>query len=155
MAEPHGFTWIERPALAALARPGSVDDFHWLRQNGLPVLLSLSEEPPRRDWVNDAGLMVVHEPIEDFEAPTQEQLARCVAVIDRANEQQMGVAVHCAAGLGRTGTVLAAYLVAHGLSARDATRTSVVFPDPLGPTRPTTSPARTPIEASRSAARSP
>ena len=31
----------------------------------------------------------------------------------------MGVAIHCAAGLGRTGTVLAAFFVAGGLS-RDA-----------------------------------
>jgi atypical dual specificity phosphatase len=32
----------------------------------------------------------------------------------------MGVAVHCGAGLGRTGTVLAAYLVAGGEEARAA-----------------------------------
>ena len=32
----------------------------------------------------------------------------------------MAVAIHCAAGLGRTGTVLAAYFVAKGLSAREA-----------------------------------
>ena len=32
----------------------------------------------------------------------------------------MGVAVHCTAGKGRTGTVLAAYFVNAGLSAREA-----------------------------------
>ena len=32
----------------------------------------------------------------------------------------MGVAVHCLAGRGRTGTVLAAYFVHRGLSAREA-----------------------------------
>src|SRR5438105_2249314 len=35
-----------------------------------------------------------------------------------------------------------------GRSARDATRISVVFPDPLGPTSPTTSPADACIETS-------
>jgi protein-tyrosine phosphatase len=38
----------------------------------------------------------------------------------RANERQMGVAVHCGAGLGRTGVVLACYFVSKGLNAPNA-----------------------------------
>jgi len=49
-----------------------------------------------------------------------EQLDRCVSVIRRAKEHEMGVAVHCGAGLGRTGVVLAAYFVDGGLSAQNA-----------------------------------
>ena len=58
MPAPHGFTWIKRPLLAALARPGDAADLAWLRRHGIQVLLSLTEEPMRRDWVNDAGLML-------------------------------------------------------------------------------------------------
>ncbi|HEY8504425.1 MAG TPA: dual specificity protein phosphatase family protein, partial [Gemmataceae bacterium] len=72
------------------------------------------------DWVEDAGLLVVHVPVPDMEAPTPEQLARCVSAIRKANEAGMGVAVHCTAGLGRTGSILAAYLVSKGLSAEEA-----------------------------------
>ena len=120
MPAPFGFSWIKRPLLAALARPTSKDDLEWLRQQGIQVLLSLTEDPIRRDWVNDAGLMVVHEPIMDMEAPTLDQLVRCVLVIERAHEQNLGVAVHCTAGMGRTGTILAGYLVRQGISAADA-----------------------------------
>jgi atypical dual specificity phosphatase len=120
MPVPHGFTWIEKPLLAALARPSEPEDYAWLREQGVELLLCLTEERPRRDWVEEANLLVFHEPVEDMEAPTQEQLERCVSAILRANERNMGVAVHCEAGMGRTGTVLAAYFVARGMSAAEA-----------------------------------
>jgi atypical dual specificity phosphatase len=120
MPPPHGFSWIDKPLLAGLAHPESEEDLEWLRKNGIEILMSLTEEPVRRDWVNNAGLLVVHEPMVDMEAPPLEQLNRCVATIERARANKMGVAVHCGAGLGRTGVVLAAYLIYKGASAREA-----------------------------------
>jgi atypical dual specificity phosphatase len=120
MSAPSGFSWIEKPLLAAMARPSDPEELIWLREQGIEVLLSLTEEKPRRDWIEGAGLLVYHEPLEDMEAPSQEQLDRCVSAILRANERKMGVAVHCGAGLGRTGVVIAAYFVARGLSAANA-----------------------------------
>jgi atypical dual specificity phosphatase len=117
MSTPPGFTWIDKPLLAALAEPESADDLLWLRQQGIDLLISLTEDRPRRDWVDEAGLLVFHVPMVDMEAPSQAQLDRCVSAIERAAQRQMGVAVHCTAGLGRTGTVLAAYFVAGGMSA--------------------------------------
>jgi atypical dual specificity phosphatase len=43
-----------------------------------------------------------------------------VSAVLRATEKGMGVAVHCGAGLGRTGVVLAGYFVAKGMSASNA-----------------------------------
>jgi atypical dual specificity phosphatase len=120
MSQPAGFSWIDKPLLAAMACPESPEEFAWLRLHGIDVILSLTEDPPRRDWVNNAGLLVFHVPVEDMEAPTQEQLDRCISAIERANQRNMGVAVHCGAGLGRTGVIVACHFVSKGLSARDA-----------------------------------
>ena len=76
MPQPPGFSWIEKPLLAAMARPEGPEDLEWLRRQEIELLMSLTEDPPRRDWVNSAGLLLVHEPMTDMEAPPQEQLDR-------------------------------------------------------------------------------
>jgi atypical dual specificity phosphatase len=120
MSQPHGFTWVEQPLLAAMGRPDSLEELQWLRLQGIEILISLTEDPPRRQWVNEAGLMLVHVPVVDMEAPTQDDLDRCVTTIRRAHERQMGVAVHCGAGLGRTGVILACYFVTKDMGAKNA-----------------------------------
>jgi atypical dual specificity phosphatase len=120
MSAPYGFTWVEKPLLAALARPSELEDFTWLRGQGIEVLVSLTEDPPRKDWADAAGLLVFHEPLQDMEAPEQDQLERAVSAVLRATDRGMGVAVHCGAGLGRTGVVLAGYFVKKGLTASNA-----------------------------------
>jgi len=120
MPQPYGFSWVTEPLVAAMAHPESEEELEWLRKHGIEVLISLTEDPPRHDWVEGAGLLLVHVPVTDMEAPTLEQLETCVSAIERANANKMGVAVHCGAGLGRTGVVLAAYFVQQGTSAREA-----------------------------------
>jgi atypical dual specificity phosphatase len=120
MAPPPGFSWVEKPLLAALAAPEAPEDLLWLRQQGIELLISLTEDRPRRDWVDDAGLLLFHEPMIDMEAPSQEQLDRVVSAMERAIDRGMAVAVHCTAGLGRSGTVLACYLIARGQTAQNA-----------------------------------
>jgi atypical dual specificity phosphatase len=120
MPPPAGFSWIDKPLLAGMGAPHSAEDLAWLREHGIELLISLTEDPPRRNWINEAGLMLLHVPVEDLTPPTQQQLDHIVAAVKKANHHNLGVGIHCGAGLGRTGTVLACCLVAGGLNAKNA-----------------------------------
>ena len=120
MPHPYFFSWVESPLLAASGLPVALEELTWLRGEGIDILLSLSEIPPQRSWIDEAGLMLVHVPIEDFEAPSPDQFDKCLAVIERARSNRMGVLIHCRAGKGRTGTVLAGYFVVQGMSSAEA-----------------------------------
>jgi atypical dual specificity phosphatase len=120
MSAPHGFYWLESPFVAGMARPTSIEELLWLRREGIELLITLTEDPLPRSWVNEAGLLVMHSPIPDMGEPSPEEIDRCISAMERAIGRNMGVAIHCEAGKGRTGTLLACYLVTRGLSAENA-----------------------------------
>jgi atypical dual specificity phosphatase len=122
MSEPVAFSWIDNPRLAALGRPEGPEALRWLRRQGIDVLISLTEDPPPRRGIDDAGLMLVHVPVPDMTAPTPEDLDTCLAAIDKAHRHGLGVAVHCEAGQGRTGVIIACFFVSQGMPAADAIR---------------------------------
>ena len=120
MAAPNGFTWVDPPLLGAMAQPSAADEYQWLREQGVQLVISLCEDPPRRAWLNEAGLFSMHVPIEDMQPPGPQQIQQCLSASEKAHGQGFGVAIHCGAGLGRTGTILACYFVKKGMTAPGA-----------------------------------
>ena len=109
------FSWIVPGRLAACVNPrvaGQVLDQLQREQIGLVVNL---HEWPSSDVLAPLGIREIHLPVADLTAPTQAQLDQGVSAIADALAAGQRVAVHCGAGLGRTGTLLAAYFVSQGL----------------------------------------
>ena len=121
----HRFYWVIEESLAGCSRPGArgndLDrDLLELRGHGIGALLTLTETPLAVGALERHGIHGLHLPVDDFHAPTTGQMLDALAFIDEARGEGIAAAVHCLAGQGRTGTVLAAYLVRGGLSATDA-----------------------------------
>jgi atypical dual specificity phosphatase len=103
-----------------MAQPEAPEEYAWLREQGVQLVISLCEDPPRRNWLNEAGLFSMHIPIVDMHPPTPKQIELCLSAIEKAQAKGFAVAIHCGAGLGRTGTMLACYFVKKGMGAAAA-----------------------------------
>jgi atypical dual specificity phosphatase len=117
------FSWIIEGRLAGLARPYTAEALAQLKKLGVTTLVTLTEQPLSDEMLALHDLPALHWPVTDYTAPTVEYTNQIVADIQRLLAEGQVVAVHCAYGLGRTGTVLACYLVAEGMKASDAVST--------------------------------
>jgi len=122
--QPTGFVWVDRAKLAGSGYPASRRQLEWLQGQGIMTILTLTESPLPSRWLAGLGLEVRHIPMKDHMPPDSGGLGEAASFIgDRVNEGRTTL-VHCLAGQGRTGCVLAAYLVKdRGMTAEEAIET--------------------------------
>ncbi|MGB1378141.1 MAG: dual specificity protein phosphatase 23 [Nitrosopumilus sp.] len=117
--KPTNFSWLIEEKLAGSGIPTSLHEFDWLLNQGVKSIVTMTENPLPSEWTNKIDYL--HVPTEDFHAPDMEGIDSAVEFIQNQIENDQSVMVHCAAGLGRAGTILACYFIKYqNYSAKDA-----------------------------------
>lgn len=116
-------TWVT-DRLAVGRAPMSHADLDALKVQGISAILNLCAEfCDLHDIEREAGFEVYYMPIPDEEAPGLVELERALSWLDEAMYLGKKVLIHCRHGIGRTGTLLNAYLLRRGLGHRLAWKT--------------------------------
>lgn len=119
---PYEVTWVT-DHLGVGHAPMSHPQLDAIREEGVDAILNLCGEfCDLHDIETDAGFEVHYLPLEDEEAPGLIELEKALEWLDEAIYLGKKVLIHCRHGIGRTGTVLNAYLLRRGLGHKLAGR---------------------------------
>ena len=117
--KPDNFSWLLENKLAGSALPTSIDEVQWAIDQGIKSIVTVREEPLEDRWIKDVNYLHVHS--NDMGVPEFDDLVNTVDFIHTRITNNEPVMVHCLAGMGRTGTILACYLIKYQeMSAEEA-----------------------------------
>jgi len=115
-------TWVT-DQLGVGQAPMSYPQLDAIRAQGVNAILNLCGEfCDLHEIEAGAGFEVHYLPLNDEEAPSLIELEKALAWLDEAIYLGKKVLIHCRHGIGRTGTVLNAYLLRRGLGHKLAGR---------------------------------
>ena len=116
---PTNFSWLIDEKLAGSGMPTSYDELEWILDQGVKSIVTMTENALPENWIKDIDYL--HVPTPDLTAPDMDKIDSAVDFIHKQISENQSVMVHCAAGMGRAGTILACYLVKYQkYSAQDA-----------------------------------
>ena len=108
---PTNFSWVIEDGLAGSGMPMTYSQLIWLIRNGIKTIVTIREVSLPSKWLANKAIDYFHLKVEDYGAPSLSEMDTTVNYVKEHINDGKPVMVHCAAGRGRTGTILAAYFL--------------------------------------------
>lgn len=133
-----GFFWLIEHEIAGMSQPAGIaaapaakgepisqecrDELRQLELRGIGAIVSLTERPLNAGLIRRHGFRYLHLPVPDMKPPTFDQIREFLGFVASCRKERRAVVVHCLGGAGRTGTLLACYLISKGYEVESAIR---------------------------------
>ncbi len=116
------YYWLKSNKILVGQVPKTSDDIHRLKSLGVGQIISLLEDDYGLEstWANTLKVGYKRFSIPDFGTPGLDVLFSIITAMEECIASGHVVYVHCMMGLGRSGTVVASFLVKEGMKAKDA-----------------------------------
>ncbi|MHA1167996.1 MAG: phosphatase domain-containing protein [Candidatus Hodarchaeales archaeon] len=117
------YDWVIEKSVLASSLPTTVYDVQELHNLGIKTIISLCDGSAVHDVIVNSSTGMNHLVIEipDFSIPDEYQTSEFLEFMN--NSPDLPVAIHCFAGIGRTGTLIALYLIrSRNMGAKEAIR---------------------------------
>jgi atypical dual specificity phosphatase len=114
------FSWLVKNKIAGAALSDSVESLSELWNLGIRALVCLVEWPVDQNLMRRMGFEYLFLKIPSFMPPTQQQIDKFIQFTKEMEKKNKPVVVCCRMGWGRTGSMLASYLVSKGFDAERA-----------------------------------
>ena len=100
--------WIDKERFGGSSQP-HLTDLPFLQGLDLNGIICLQEKNNSEELAQLLGIAYLHQPIPDFGVPTEEDIEHILEFINSQQElnPKKPILIHCTAGNGRTGTILA------------------------------------------------
>ena len=110
------FSWVIPTVLAGISIPKRKEEIEAFKFMNIGLVVSVLEEETLDPSWFDNDIKNIHYDVVNYCPPTMNDLLEIIEEMENVIKMGKGVVVHCGGGVGRAGSVLACFIIKHGLT---------------------------------------